>query len=220
VTARKSATRCSPANGCGWRACLAEAPSDGAKAGFTLGSAMSSASNFSARVMPRQLINRNFCRREPLLALDKHAGHPQSEAVKRTDRKSNAVLWIVAGGFSFLIVITWLTEALRIPYHIFGESFTPNWHRALLRTVVVLAIWAWVHPLTRRLLKRLHHLEEYLRICSWCHKVCHDGEWLEMGKYFNSKFATKTSHGMCPECLAKGKDDLRQRANQSANPGQ
>jgi hypothetical protein len=39
-----------------------------------------------------------------------------------------------------------------------------------------------------------------------------------MEKYFTSKFATKTSHGMCPECLKKGKDELRQKANQPATP--
>jgi hypothetical protein len=105
-------------------------------------------------------------------------------------------------------MMSWLTETLHIPHLIFGEPFTPNWHRALLRTVVLLAIWLWVHLLTRRLLKRLHHLEEYLRICGWCRKVCHEGEWLDMEKYFNSKFATKTSHGMCPVCLQEKKDEI------------
>ncbi|MGH7989463.1 MAG: hypothetical protein ACREDS_04610 [Limisphaerales bacterium] len=122
--------------------------------------------------------------------------------------KENSILWIEAFGFSLLIVLSWLTEALHIPYYLFGEPFAPNWQRALLRTVVILAIWVWVHFLTRRLLKRLHHLEEFLRICSWCRKVCYGGEWLEMEKYFNSKFATKTSHGMCPECLKKQVEEI------------
>jgi hypothetical protein len=78
---------------------------------------------------------------------------------------------------------------------------------------VISLIWVWVHLATRRLLKRLHYLEEFLRVCSWCHKVCHEGEWLTMEKYFNSKFATQTSHGMCPECLQKEKEDIQSRAN-------
>jgi ABC-type Mn2+/Zn2+ transport system permease subunit len=117
--------------------------------------------------------------------------------MKETREKTSGIIWIEASGFSFLIMMSWLTEALHIPHLIFGEAFTPDWHRALLRTVVLLVIWLWVHLLTRRLLKRLHHLEEYLRICGWCRKVCHEGEWLEMEKYFSSKFAMKTSHGMC-----------------------
>jgi len=120
----------------------------------------------------------------------------------------NSILWIEAFGFSFLIVMTWLAEALKIPHYIFGEPFVPNWKRAILRTVVMLLIWAWVHLLTRRLLKRLHHLEEFLRICSWCRKVGYEDQWLGLEEFFNSKFATRTSHGMCPECLKKKVEEL------------
>ncbi|HUE37243.1 MAG TPA: hypothetical protein VMO20_07615, partial [Candidatus Acidoferrum sp.] len=70
----------------------------------------------------------------------------------------NSILWIEASGFSFLIVMSWLAEAFRIPHYLFGEPFVPNWHRAILRTIVILLIWAWVHLLTRRMLKRLHYL--------------------------------------------------------------
>jgi hypothetical protein len=123
-------------------------------------------------------------------------------------RKENSILWIEAFGFSLLILLSWGTEMLRIPHFIFGESFNPNWHRALLRTIVILLIWTWVHIATRRLLKRLHYLEEFLRICGWCRRVCHDGEWLPLEKYFSSKFATTTSHGMCPDCLKKSVEEI------------
>ncbi len=133
------------------------------------------------------------------------------KSMKETKEKENSILWIEAFGFSLLIALSWLTEAIRIPHFIFGEPFAPNWHRAILRTVVILLIWVWVHWATRRLLKRLHYLEEFLRICGWCRRVCHDGEWLTMEEYFNSKFATQTSHGMCPDCLKKGVQELKQR---------
>jgi hypothetical protein len=116
-------------------------------------------------------------------------------------RKENSILWIEAFGFSALIVLSWVTEVTRIPHLIFNEPFAPNWHRALIRTVVILLIWTWVHLATNRLLKRLHYLEDFLRICSWCRKVCDEGEWLDFEKYFSSKFATTTTHGMCPDCL-------------------
>jgi len=133
--------------------------------------------------------------------------------MKLTKGRSNTILWIEAFGFSFLILLSWLTEIARIPHLIFGEPFASNWHRAALRTIMILLVWTWVHLATRRLLKRLHYLEEFLRICSWCRKVCHEGEWLTLEEYFNSKFATQTSHGMCPECLQKGKQDLQSREN-------
>ena len=140
--------------------------------------------------------------------------------MKQTKVKWNFILWNEAFGFSLMIVLSWLTEIIHIPHLIFGEPFTPNWHRAILRTIVILLIWGWVHLITRRLLKRLHHLEDFLRICSWCRKVCHDDEWLTMEDYFNSKFATRTSHGMCPECLRKGKRELEQKENPPATPEQ
>lgn len=122
--------------------------------------------------------------------------------------KSDVILWIIAAGFLFLIGLSWLTEIIHISKYLFGDWFSPSWDRAILRTIIILAIWLWVNWLTRRLLMRLHHLEEYLRICGWCRRVCHNGEWLPMERYFDSKFDTKTSHGMCPECLQKKKDEL------------
>ena len=133
--------------------------------------------------------------------------------MSETKEKTSGILWIEASGFLFLIMMSWLTEALRIPHYLFGEPFAPDWRRAMLRTVVVLAIWAWVHLLTWRLLKRLHYLEEFLRVCSWCRKVEHDGEWMPMETYFKSKFSTKTSHGMCPECLQKKKDEFASKSS-------
>jgi hypothetical protein len=141
--------------------------------------------------------------------LDRNFGCKQFKPMK-TD-KENSILWIEALGFSSLIALCWLTEVIELPRVIFGEAFTPDWRRAVLRTVVVLLVWAWVHAATRKLLRRLHYLEEFLRICGWCRKVCHDGEWLTMEEYFNSKFATQTSHGMCPECLKKGVQELKQK---------
>jgi hypothetical protein len=127
----------------------------------------------------------------------------------------NSILWVEAAGFSLVIVMSWLTELFRIPHYLFGEAFAPNWHRAILRTIVIGAIWLWVYWITKRLLRRLHHLEEFLRICSWCRKVCHDDEWLGLEDYFNSRFATRTSHGMCPECLKKKVQELTQEEQRS-----
>jgi hypothetical protein len=131
----------------------------------------------------------------------------------------NSILWIEAFGFSVLVAFSWLTEIFKIPHYLFSESFVPNWHRAILRTIVVLLIWAWVYFLTRRLLKRLHHLEEFLRICSWCRKVGYNDEWLKLEDYFNSRFSTRTSHGMCPDCLKKKVQEIAGQQNPPENPG-
>ena len=131
-----------------------------------------------------------------------------SKFVAQPEKKPNRILWVEAAAFSLIIALSWLTEAFRLPYLVYGENFTRNWERALFRTIVIICIWTWVHLATRKLLARLHYLEEFLRVCSWCQKVCHEGEWLEMEKYLKSKFATKTSHGVCPTCLEKKKAEI------------
>lgn len=103
-------------------------------------------------------------------------------------------------GFSLLVAIMWLVELLRLPHHFFGESPQFIWSRVLLRTVTVLIIWVVVHLTTRRLLRRLHELEEFLRMCSWCRRIGHRDEWLSFEEFFSSKYATETTHGICPEC--------------------
>lgn len=135
---------------------------------------------------------------------------------KTKGRKS--ILWVETAGFLLLIVLSWLTEIFRIPYYIFHEPFVPNWDRAILRTVVLLLIWGWVYWLTWRLLKRLHYLEEFLRICSWCRRVCDHEEWLALEDFFNTRFSTRTSHGMCPDCLRKKVIELAQSENPPATP--
>lgn len=132
--------------------------------------------------------------------------------MKETKDKWSFILWNEAFGFSTLIVLTWLAELFRIPHYLFGEPFTTDWKRAILRTVVILCIWLWVNQVTKRLLKRLHYLEEFIRMCGWCKRVCYQGEWLSTEKYLNSKYDMHTTHGVCPDCL-KGQKEEIQRAN-------
>jgi len=123
--------------------------------------------------------------------------------VGATRTKWSSIFWNEAVGFLFMIAMSWLTELLRIPHYLFGQPFAPNWHRAALRTFVVLLVWLWVYLVTKRLLKRLHYLEEILRVCGWCRRVRHDDKWMTIEEYFGTQLATRTSHDICPECLEK-----------------
>jgi len=114
-----------------------------------------------------------------------------------------SILWIEGFGFGLIIALTWLTEILHVPHFFFAEPDVFNWARPLLRTTVILCVWGAVHISTRQLLKRLHYLEEYLRICAWCRKMDHEGKWVTLEDYFGSAFATRTSHGVCPDCSQK-----------------
>lgn len=113
------------------------------------------------------------------------------------------ILRAQTAGFFALIVSTWLVEILGIPHLFFGETAQFLWTRVLARTAGIAIIWLFVHLTTRRLLRRLHELEKFLRICSWCRRVGHQGRWLTLEEYFDSRFATGTSHGICPDCVAQ-----------------
>lgn len=111
-------------------------------------------------------------------------------------------------GFAVILLLSWISEIIRLPHLLFGDPDEFNWPRVLLRSVIIIAVWAWVYFTTRSLIRRLHHLEEFLLVCSWCRKVGHEGTWLTMEQYFGSKFDTQTSHGICPECSQKTRDRL------------
>ncbi|MBI3886096.1 MAG: hypothetical protein HY302_10250 [Opitutae bacterium] len=120
-----------------------------------------------------------------------------------TKKSADSVLTKLAAGFSFFIALVWVVEFARVPHLFFGEPNEVNWVRVLMRTAIIAGVWCWVHVTTKRVLKRLHYLEEFLLVCSWCQKVGHDGKWLTLEDYFGSKFNTQTSHGICPECAAR-----------------
>lgn len=106
-------------------------------------------------------------------------------------------------GFSALLLLMWLVELLRLPHRLYGEPDEINWLRLGLRTLIIAITWLIVHLTTKHLLRRLHELEDFLHVCSWCRRVGHDDQWLTMEEYFGSKFNTLTSHGICPDCAEK-----------------
>lgn len=125
-----------------------------------------------------------------------------SHVVKRNSSPVRAkfILRGQALGFSALVVLMWTVEVLDVPHYLYGDPSEFLLVRPIVRSAVVLFIWLIVHLTTKRLLQRLHELEEFLHICSWCRKVGHDGDWVTVEDYFGSKFSTETSHGICPEC--------------------
>jgi hypothetical protein len=118
-----------------------------------------------------------------------------------------------AAGFLTIIFLSWLAEAIHLPHLLFGGEPEFNWPRVLLRTFIILGVWAWVHWSTRKLVQRLHRLEEFLLVCSWCRRVGDKGNWSTLEEYFGEKFDTQTSHGICPQCMeeqrAKGPRAVR-----------
>lgn len=120
-----------------------------------------------------------------------------------TSKSGASILRKMAIGFTIILALTWAAEIIALPHLLYNEPKDFLWERVLIRSAVIIAIWAWVHFTTRRLLRRLHELEGFLLVCSWCRKVGKDGGWLTMEEYFGSHLRTETSHGICPDCAEK-----------------
>lgn len=122
---------------------------------------------------------------------------------RRKPRPRESILWIEGIGFSLIIAMIWLTDYFQLSQLWFADPPTFNFVRPTIRSLVVIVVWLAVHFATRRLLKRLHQLEEYLLICAWCRRIGHDSDWISMEQYFGSALSTPTTHGICPDCAEK-----------------
>jgi len=118
----------------------------------------------------------------------------------RSVKSARSILRLQATAFCCMLVSILAVEFFHIPHLLYGVPAEISIPRTLVRLSVVLSIWGFVHFTTRRLLRRLHELEGFLRVCSWCRRVGDQGEWMVMEEYFDSRLATETSHGICPDC--------------------
>ena len=127
---------------------------------------------------------------------------PNSEASEdsSTRRGASVVLACEVIGFLAIITLSWINELLGLPRLIFGSSHVGGWHESLLETAIVLLVAMPVAAQTRRLLARLHYLEEFPRLCAWCRKLHLNNEWVPVEQFLQRKFDTQISHGICPAC--------------------
>lgn len=132
-------------------------------------------------------------------------------------KSGSSILRNQAIGFSVIILLTWVAEIVRLPNLLYGDPTEFHWLRVSMRTLLIGGIWLWMHLATRRLLKRLHHLEEFMLVCSWCRKVGQEGEWLTLEQYVGSHYDTQTSHGVCPQCAQKARDRLAQQLKEAGS---
>ena len=94
-----------------------------------------------------------------------------------------------------LILLSWLDE------------FHESWHESAIESLAVLGVWLVVFYFTRRLVSRLYYLEGFLPVCAWCKKIHYKEQWGPLEKYFSEGFRTETTHGMCPECARKVRNE-------------
>jgi len=86
-------------------------------------------------------------------------------------RHASQVLAVEAIGFLVIITLSWANELLGLPSLIFGGGHRVNWPESLLETIIIALVAIPMLVLTRRLVLRLHYLEEFVRVCGWCKKM-------------------------------------------------
>src|SRR5438477_12704537 len=128
---------------------------------------------------------------------------PEVSRESATRRRSSTIVVYEILGFVAIIALSWINELLGLPSLIIGTDHLGGWHESLLETSIILLVAIPVVILTRRLVVRLHYLEEFLRLCAWCRKLHLDGEWVPVEEFVQRKFDTQTSHGICPTCRAE-----------------
>lgn len=110
------------------------------------------------------------------------------------------ILWYEAIGFLVIIALSWINELSDLPHLVGARQYLPNWRESALETLIVLLVAIPVMMLTRRLVSRLYYLEGFLRVCAWCKKLEHRGEWVPLEDFFARRFETQTTHGICIAC--------------------
>ena len=115
---------------------------------------------------------------------------------------ARSILWYEIAAFTLLVAVSWADEIFGLPGLLFGGSHHPNYREASLETIVILMVAIPIVIRTRRVVARLFYLEGFLRVCAWCKKVEHGGDWVPIAEFFQQRFDARTSHGMCPDCFA------------------
>jgi hypothetical protein len=112
--------------------------------------------------------------------------------------------------FAALIAVIWLDEFIDVPYLLFGDPPTP--HRLAefaIETLACLIVGTITIIGSLLILRRLDRIERFLRVCAACRKISLDDKWVVFEEYISKEHATRSSHGICPECFKKFSADLQ-----------
>lgn len=123
-------------------------------------------------------------------------------------------------GFIAIMAMAWFVELTGLRALVLGDHpYLTDFRESTLEMLVVLGVWLLVTASSRRLLEHVRKLEGFLRLCAWCRRVNYKGRWISLEQFFRQGFNTPTTHGICPDCLARQKaaSPATQSAAASAN---
>ena len=136
---------------------------------------------------------------------------------------SKLVLSFHSVGFIAIIVFSWLNESEKLPgLSLHASPYVADSQECIREMLLVLVVWVLSSIATRRLLGRVEYLEQFMKVCAWCHQVDYRGEWVPMETFLRRGFDTPTSHGICPACLKREKaaiERAREKRTALGEPG-
>lgn len=108
------------------------------------------------------------------------------------DPLSLRILWYELAAFLGGLGVIWMKVLLRKDYL--------HQNDAIFESVLIVAIAVPTLLRTWKVLKRLHHLEGFLRVCAWCRKIGRGTTWVTLEAFAHNDLHVEASHGICPEC--------------------
>ena len=136
----------------------------------------------------------------------------QRSLFMKKERRFSHILLYQGIGFFAIMFLCWADLVFDVQALILQEYSgwaRPLWS-CLLQTLLVMTVWFLVSTSTRRVWERLHSLEEFLRVCSWCRRIDYKGDWIPIEDYLNQTYDTPTTHGICEECMREQIASMRE----------
>lgn len=112
-------------------------------------------------------------------------------------------------GFLAIILVCLFDELLGLTSLIFGDhSYIVDFRAFTLKMLLILCVWLLVSGSTRRILAQAQHLAKFMKVCAWCRRIEHEGQWIPLEKFLRLRFDKATSHSICEDCLRKAQADM------------
>ena len=114
--------------------------------------------------------------------------------------------------FIMLILLVWVNEVRDMPALLFNTNPQDlNIFRGCVLTAGVLV--AAIVAIGNTYLQQKRVLNALISVCSSCHKVrVNQNQWKQMEEYISDNSLLTFTHGLCPDCMEKTMQTIKQRA--------
>jgi hypothetical protein len=133
---------------------------------------------------------------------------PSTPPPKQVVAWQKALLWHGLG-FTTLLVLTWCDSMFDLMHYLLGyPPRTADMGEIVIKSGVIVLLWMGSAYKLYLIVSRLSYLENFLRVCAWCRRIQHQNMWLSLEEHFQQRTGATVSHGICPKCAERFKQDI------------